>query len=601
MQSHAREFALCLLVSLAIALCQWWPMIADPAATGFGDWQMIHHNWEAAYISLSRFSEWPLWDPFHCGGVSILGNPESQLYAPWFWLSWPFGTVVAVKLMLLGHMAVGLLGMYWLARGRYALQVPSAALAAIAWLCGGCFVWDGAGGHATFLPFTFAPWLSYCVHRNQGLFRDAACVAALLTLTLFEGGTYPLPFFCLWLVFEWTLHAWHTRRLGRELSFAAISFGLLGVCGALRWLPVYLALEQSPRTVPNDDALTLPEVWTMLTQRWHAWPMPGHPFVWPEYGSYVGMPVVGLAMLGALLALRRGRLHLLAGLLVFGGFMLGNVGRYAPFSLLHGLPIYDSLRVPSRFAVFFTFYVALLAAHALDTGLTMLRRPRLSAAIGGLATLGILIDLNIASAPIVQLWREPALFTTPAAANFYLVGPNYYGIFANFPRLNIGTPGCYAGGMNWPISNALWLGRTPQLRVPSSAGRVLAWQKTPNTFTATLELHQAARVVFNQNFSRGFVSNIGTPIADAGRLALDVPAGTHALELRYRPREFLPCAAVSGIGLGLLAWLMLRRRGTRQRQAAAASGTATSNLLRSNSVAAANATHSPVPSAYTVG
>jgi len=62
--------------ALLLAALQWFPAFRDPAATGFGDWQMIHHNWEAAYVALARFGEWPLWDPFHCGGVSILGNPD---------------------------------------------------------------------------------------------------------------------------------------------------------------------------------------------------------------------------------------------------------------------------------------------------------------------------------------------------------------------------------------------------------------------------------------------------------------------------------------------------------------------------------------------
>src|SRR5689334_4356621 len=114
----ARELRLCFLLSCVLAVLEWWPMLRSPGATGFGDWQMVHHNWEAAYISLSRFGEWPLWDPFHCGGVPILGNPESQLYAPWFALSFLMGTVIAVKVMLLGHIACAAAGMYWLARCR---------------------------------------------------------------------------------------------------------------------------------------------------------------------------------------------------------------------------------------------------------------------------------------------------------------------------------------------------------------------------------------------------------------------------------------------------------------------------------------------------
>ena len=361
-----RERLLFSLLALLVATIQWWPMLRDPAATGFGDWQMIHHNWEAALVSLQRFGEWPLWDPFHCGGVPILGNPESQLYAPWFWLSFLIGSVLAVKLMLIGHVVIALTGVYALCRGGYGLRPASAALGAFAWGCSGWFVWDGAGGHATFFPFVFAPWLSLWVRREREPLREAAGVGALLVLTLFEGGTYPLPYFVLWLAFELGCSAWRARSPIASLRFAAVSLGAVALCGAVRLVPIYLTLEAHPRAVPNDDALSLPDVWNMLTARSHAWRVPGHPFVWAEYGSYVGVLVLSLAALGVPAALRRGRLQLLLGLGVWSSLMLGNLGPLSPFSLLHHLPVYDSLRVPSRFAVFVTLYLAVLAAHGCE-------------------------------------------------------------------------------------------------------------------------------------------------------------------------------------------------------------------------------------------
>ena len=47
---------------------------------------------------------------------------------------------------------------------------------------------------------------------------------------------------------------------------------------------------------PSSDFLTLRDVLTMLTARDHAWRFPPHPYVWPEYGSYVGWPVLAFAI-----------------------------------------------------------------------------------------------------------------------------------------------------------------------------------------------------------------------------------------------------------------------------------------------------------------
>jgi hypothetical protein len=555
-----RERLLFTLLALLIALVQWWPMLRDPMATGFGDWQMIHHNWEAAFVSLWRFGEWPLWDPFHCGGVPILGNPESQLYAPWFWLSFLFGTVLAVKLSLLGHVMIALTGVYWLCRCSYRLRPPSAALGAVAWGCSGWFVWDGAGGHATFFPFVFAPWLSLFVQRRREPLREAAAVGALLVLTLFEGGTYPLPYFLLWLGFELGVRALRTRDLGGSVRFAAVSLGVLALCGAVRLLPIYLSLSAHPRAVPNDVALSVADVWSMLTARSHSWSVPGHPFVWAEYGSYVGFLVLALALIGAFGTLRRAGLQLLVGLGLWSSLMLGNLGPLSPFSLLHRLPVYDSLRVPSRFAVFVTFYLALLAAHGCELLLQRAPRPTLSRALGALLAAAVCVDLSTASWPAVRLWKEPPLSGEPSAEHFHLERRDYYRFYASYPRLNLGTPTCYVGGMNWPVSHALWLGPSAQLRLTRAAGRILSWTRSPNVLHADVELKQPARLVANQNFAPGYRSNIGTPIEDRGRLALDLPAGKHAIELRYRPKEFVPSAAISCAGIVVVAWLLLRRR-----------------------------------------
>jgi hypothetical protein len=555
----ALELKLALLAGAVVSVIQWAPALRDPFSTGFGDWQMIQHNWEAAYVSLTRFGEWPLWDPFHCGGVTILGNPESQVYSPWFWLAFPLGTVLAVKFMLVSHMALGLSGMYWLARRRYRLRVSSSALAALAWACSGRFAWDGAGGHATFLPFAYAPWLVYFIHRRRNVSQEIACSAGLLVLTLFAGGTYPLPYFVLMLVFECGLRALSTRRPLASLRFGALTLLYTALAGAVRFVPIQLTLREFPRQVPNADALNLSEVLDMLTLRKHGWRAHGHPFVWAEYGSYVGWFVVMFATLGVLMVLRRGPRHLFLGLCLYGCLMLGNFAEYAPFSLLHALPFYDSLRVPSRFAVLFTFYLALLAACAFDR-LQNSWPSGVSRGIAGLLVLGYGVDMLWVTWPIIDRWTEPPLVDAAPADKFHLVNRDYYRFYASYPRLNLGTPTCYVGGMNWKISKALWLGDQPQLRSDSKRAIVRAAGRTPQRLWADVTVSKPAHVLVDQNYARGFSSNVGEIISDRGRLAVALPAGQHALQIRYRPPEFLPSAAVSCGGIALLLWLGRRRR-----------------------------------------
>jgi hypothetical protein len=571
------------LVPLAcggLSFVQWYPVFRERGSTGFGDWQMIQHNWEAAYISLARFGEWPLWDAFHCGGVSIFRNPESQVYSPFFPLAFVFGTVTAVKLMLWAHVTIGLWGAFRLARDRYALHWLASAVAAFAWGCSGCIVWDGAGGHATFLPFTFTPWLIWLVRAQDALRRKAALIALLLVVTLFEGGTYPLPFFVLLLGFELGLLV-VTREPGRPLGRRARDAVVLGttvlaltaLTGMLRILPSMLALSQFPRQVPNTDSVTLHEVLIMLTAREHPWRTPGHEFVWAEYGSYMGWPIVLLGAAGALLTAIRGPRHLLAGLLVFGSLMLGNFGAYAPWSLLHALPVFDSLRVPTRFAMFFTLYVALLAAHAIDAVLSLARgwsesrrRARwvshLPLAVLTLAAAWQLSDVIQVSRPAIELWTGAPLDPSPPAERHHLVRGRYAQRYASYPRLNLGTPQCYAGAMNWVVSRALWVGDKPQVRIHLGEGTVYEARHTPSAWSADVELKTAGRLWFNQNFADGWKTNTGRIVSDEDLLAVDLPPGRHHVQLRYAPRELVWCVLLSALGfiaIGVVGFARIAR------------------------------------------
>ncbi|HET6336327.1 MAG TPA: hypothetical protein VFG30_24060 [Polyangiales bacterium] len=553
-----------------VSLVQWFPVFREPGSTGFGDWQMIQHNWEAAYISLARFGQWPLWDAFHCGGISIFRNPESQVYSPFFPLSFAFGTVWAVKIMLWAHVAIGLWGAYRLARDAYALHWLPSALAAFAWGCSGCIVWDGAGGHATFLPFTFTPWVIWLVRSSLTLRRKAALIALLFVVTLYEGGTYPLPFFGLLLVFELVLLAiqrvaprWRAARDSAVLGATVLV--LTALTGMLRIVPSVFALREFPRQVANNDSVDLAYVLVMLTAREQPWRTPEHHFVWAEYGSYMGWPLVILGAAGAVLVAVRGPRHLLAGLVVFGSIMLGNLGPYAPWSVLHELPVFDSLRVPTRFAMFFTLYVALLAAHAVQVVLDASRKlPRFGAyavlALLTLAAAAQLTDVIRVSRSAVELWRGAPLDDAPPAERHHLVAGRYAQRYASYPRLNLGTPQCYAGAMNWRVSRALWTGDKPQVRVHEGEGIVYEVRHTSSEWSADVEMKSAGRLWFNQNFADGWRANVGSVASDEELLAVDLPPGRHLVQLRYAPRELFWCVLLSAFGfiaIGLVGFWRL--------------------------------------------
>jgi hypothetical protein len=573
----ARIFAAALIVSLAF----WAPAFLHWDETGFGDWQWFHHMWEAGRVSLLRDGELPFWNPHLCGGMSHWGNPQAQVFSPFWWVTGlPFGTTLGHKLYIVLHSAIGVTGMFLLARREYALAAPAAATAAAIWCFSAVFAWDGSGGHSTFLSFYFAPWLLLAWRRAGRDLRYAAAVAVILGLTLAEAATYPPPYFLLLLAFDSLAQARHPGGTWRVVRAAAVAGPLTLLVSAYRLIAVVGTLGEHPRPTTATDAMSWEDVLLALTAREHDWVFHGHQFVWPEYAAFIGWSALGLAGLGVVVVVvvrRRGTLHLAVGALLFTMYAMGGAETWFPWSLTHHLPVYGSLRVPSRFMVFATFYLALLAAVAIDALQREAYRVRLHRWFRWLRPALIAVvccvcvwELVSATVPLVDRWRGAPLVAMPLPSPFALIHPvAFKQEYANYPRRNVGTPYCYEV-IEWNVAPRLWVGETAQVRMADrSEGEIHAWTRTTNAFSVEVTLPAPARVHFNTNYTDDWSSNVGLVASDEGLLAVDLPAGTHSVRVVMTPRDWPWSPLVSFGGLLLCAGLVSfgggRRRSSSRR------------------------------------
>jgi hypothetical protein len=215
--------------------------------------------------------------------------------------------------------------------------------------------------------------------------------------------------------------------------------------------------------------------------------------------------------------------------------------------------------------MFFTLYVALLAAHVVQALLDASRKlPRFGAhavlALLTLAAAAQLTDVIKVSRSAIDLWRGAPLSDAPPAERHHLVAGRYAQRYASYPRLNLGTPQCYAGAMNWRVSRALWTGDKPQVRVHAGEGTVYEVRHTSSEWSADVEMKSAGRLWFNQNFADGWRANVGSVASDEELLAVDLPPGRHLVQLRYAPRELIWCVLLSAFGfiaIGLVGFWRL--------------------------------------------
>ena len=565
------------IVATVFAAALWWPAFQSPMATGFGDWQMIHHNLEAALASV-RAGDLPLWDPFHCGGVTSLGNPESQHFAPWVMLlALVIGSTLTTKVLLLVHAALGAAGAYYYARRRHGLHVVAACLVAGAWAGSGFFSWQMAGGHFTFVPYYLIPWLLLVWRRCLTDLRYVPAVALILGAMIFEAGTYPVPHALLAMALDLALaFAPGTRsepgarvpitlrRAAGHITLAALLTLLLTT---VRWLPITQTLALFPRSVSSTDTPTLLELMSAWVETESEWRVAGRLYVWPEYCAYLGWPIVGAAVLGLPRALRRHRAPLVA-LAFFLVLAMGSFHPWAPWALLHELPVYDSLRVPSRLQALITFYLAMLAGIGLDAFVRFFsdhfdHAEWWQGVSWGFVAFALAFPIAFNAVNNARWDRPPVGDSEPRAARFHLVPtPDYAQRYARLPRENRGTRSCYVGAMDWTIARGLWMGDGLQAR--TDAGTVANAWRTPNRFWLEVDMDQAGVVLLNQNHHPDWKPDVGTVEDVDGLLAVALEPGHHELSVAYRPGSWWPGVLASILGLlgALGLWGWSHRRGS---------------------------------------
>ncbi len=567
------------VAALATAFVYWLPAWWAPDKTGFGDWQQFLHQWEAARIAIVRYGEWPKWNPYHCGGVMLWGDPQAQAYSPLFPLAFVIGSNLALKLSMTLHMAVGLVGMFLFAREHVAMSASAAALSSFFWCTSGFFAWHLSGGHPAFFPFFFTPWVLIFWRQAQVDRRGIAKLALVLSITLFEGGVYPFPFFALLLLFDGA-HTLMTSNYRFDVIKAAAGVVVLTtMISAFRLVPVASTMSQYPRPTAGSDKISASEVLQMLTAYTHSrrW---NHEYVWDEYGTLIGWFGLTLAVLGLLVAVAQRRWWIVAGTLLFGSIMVGDHGPLWPWRLLHHVPVFDSLRVPSRFAVLLTFFIAL------GVGLIADKLRRASINFFGSTTLLKLLPLVLLGVFVTETYagnfkvlnrfRYPPLEVEAESPTFYLTDSSEYRDYASFPARGVGNARCYSG-MNYPPARRLWVGKLPQAKIEN--GKVRSSGQTTNTAFAEVDADSKTEVTFNRTYAPGWQARIvdldqpaapGAPPhfetsalqADRwGRAMAVVPKGSHRIELRYEPPLFWESLGVSGLGIvAALLVLFLRRR-----------------------------------------
>jgi hypothetical protein len=546
---------------LAFHVAPLWREVASWANQGDARyfWFMI----EVDRTTLLDHGQFPLWNPYYCGGAPHLANPQAATGSPFLLPILLFGTPVGFRLAYTLGLLAALLSLRAYARTLGLSEVAATAAGGGYAVCG-AFAQHLGGGQWGWMGFALYPLMLRSLHLVMRGRRDHLVWGALaLAVIIFHQPIYPLAFavivvasYGLFLGLQAGLRSrpFTARKVAAPVGAALAMLALGMLFTAVRLLPEWMFIRSHPRLVKDWDYTWPWELFETYAIRHSERRFSYHQYVFPEYGNYFGWIGVALIFVGLYLVLRRRRAlwPVVAGAVLALLLQLGHL-RPLPWWALKKLPVYEHLRVPSRFTTVAGMFMCVLIGVVVDTwGAPALARWRVMGGrarwIGaGVLALAVAYLVDAASWNRLQ-WHQtigvPPPHDPPAAA-FHQV-PGNRGNMMIYPRLNEGTLSCFEESP---------LDISPRLRpnLPAdeyladpTAGTLRRVRWSPNRIVLDVDVTRPATVIVNQNYGPGWRAEGGELVNDGGLLTAQVSAGHHAVTFIFRP---------PGLWVGLLVSL----------------------------------------------
>lgn len=553
-----RDVRLALFGALALALM--WPALGQAAYLNqFRDAHVLFSYEKVAVLSALHYHQVPLWNPYYCGGLYLLGAPQARFAAPTFLLSLVFGPQRAIPIIALVCIVVGMEGAYLYARDRTA-HVWGPLLAAPAFALSGLFALSYFKGWINFFGFELLPLALYGTARAaRGSLCGVAVVAASFALIVAFGGTYAGPLAAVLAAIEgvaaFIAVCFAKRKAVQPLAYlsAAVLFSL--ALSAFRLWPVLETMSASHRIMAGTPGHTWHELYKaafhLAEPRFGELELPG------QFFFYV--PLLAMAPL-ALFRKWGWFAGAMAALCVWAA--TGYHGTTSPFVLLRHLPIFDVLRYPERFLLPAALFGVLAMAIGVDVLAGWSSRGRLYRR--GVLLVPVFLAAAGFSNEIVNFHKVTKAMTLsppPAARaeDFKQARGNRW-LLAYYAPMNRGSLSCWEA---YPVreSAALRADLLAEERFAEpSTGSVQRVSWSPNRIVLDVTAKRPGLVLINQNYHPGWRSDGSDVVDHDGLLGVKVPSGKRQVVVRFLPRSAVGGFAVSLLALVGFGYLFARRR-----------------------------------------
>ncbi|HVN64923.1 MAG TPA: hypothetical protein VMT58_09820 [Candidatus Binataceae bacterium] len=564
-----REMLAAAIAAAVLSIAFSYPIVMHLGAPGvWHDWDFSLQLQWAAYYSVAHFHQFPLWNPWKCGGMPLLGNPQSHFLSPWFLLTLLFGPVIGLHLEIPGHFIAAWLGTYVLGRSL-AMRPLAAAGAACAFATSSWLNLRAVEGHMVFLPVAYTPWaiaLTIIGARKNTAWASIAA-GAVIALAAFEGSPYPPVFIVAILAIVVAVMSIQSRDI-RLLRAMLIACAFAAGFAAIKAIPAVVLLSAHPRPLFAADTNSWSEIWRAFF--WHGQdPMdPGsNSRGFCESGAYLGLFVVP-----AMIAFVRPRRALAWIIAAFAAIWLarGDTGALSLWNWFHRLPIASGMQLPQRFLMMAALAIAMMAGFGFDWLLSLRWNAARYAALA-LLTAAVAENFFVATSHLDLALTDQVQAPAPRI-NFqqfslasHLINPGVavrysaYGVAS----VNAGIVRCYEYVDNW--QTAAVGSDSPGYRGEQyllGAGSVGLSRWSPNKLEYDVDAPAPTTLVINQSYEPGWrvASRPGAIISQNGLIAVQIPAGKYRIAIGYLPTGVLIGAGITILTIFLAAAIIWLRR-----------------------------------------
>jgi hypothetical protein len=540
------------------------------------DWDQHMFYEGSARASLVEYSQFPLWNPWQCGGNVLLVNPQSSFLSLHFPLTLLFGVTTGMKLGIMLYLFVGLLGMWFVSR-KLQFGILSSYVVSILLFLSGVYAVRMMVGHTNWYHLAWIPWIFYFVLRSKECWKYVLPAACLLVLIFLGGGIHPFVIAVLVLLLYAIAMLIKEKNL-RLLYCVLLVLILFLPLASIKLLPM-LSVYDGMLPITQDDiqpnsffqlfsSLSSRDV--DLEQQFISVTTDGYEVVWGmhEYFGYVGLfPLLLLVLSFVFWKKMRWEFGLLS--LVVAFFILSQ--QYLPslwklFSFVPGLSLFHG---PSRFTFAFIFFLA-LAIGSLLTSFEK-RKGKYAYLVLLLLFVYLLVDLTLVNGGLLADGFTVTAHDYLERGDFYHVlaagDEQYTAQYALFLR-NKGVWNCYE--RFHPLESA-----TPQ-RATQGEFKVayhgeayvletkekLSFDFSPNMFVVDVS-GKSGTVVLNQNYVRGWkvkVDGVHKYVEEADGLVTVSVNNAREVAFFYRPNAFYGGLFVSILSVLGSLWLFFGKK-----------------------------------------